>query len=203
MVLFNSEEVKAANDGATTTVLASVNDTASIVYKFTALTLGPQMWQNVRGSSSHEGSCVLWSLWFSHMVAQFATKSLSSALNAGVRSILENDDVDAGLVSKVFREHGTDRFYRGDFVRIGDAMTRFIHRFATQLMSMMPEQALQKFELMSWRGAQQAAVSGQPWARKPAHLSVTSGPASGRSSAHCSRPWETPGRSRNCIAFGG
>jgi hypothetical protein len=121
---------------------------AEIVSKFGLLPdasgmMGPQSLQGERGTSSHEGSCVLWSLWFAHLVAQYPTLSLDRALETGVRGILENADVDDRLLAKVFDASGWGPTLTGaEQVRIGDVMTRFIHKFATQLMSLMPEEEL-------------------------------------------------------------
>jgi hypothetical protein len=118
--------------------------------------LGPQVLQNARGTSSHEGSCQLWSLWFTHLVAQYPTLSLDRALETGVRGILENADVDDSVLAKVFDASGWgSTLTEAEQVRVGDVMTRFIHKFATQLMSLMPEDNLRQdyARMLLWWGS--------------------------------------------------
>jgi hypothetical protein len=105
---------------------------------------GPQGLQGQRGTSFHEGSCQLWSLWFTHLVAQYPTLTLDRVLATGVRSILENADVSDDLVAKVLEPAGGPALLTpAERVRVGDVMTRFIHRFTTQLMSFMPMHMLE------------------------------------------------------------
>ena len=143
--------VVAASGGAPLRVHNLSGRALDIVSRFGQLhRWGPQGWQT-RGVTSHEDSCQLWSLWFTHVVARYPAMGLGRALETGVRGILENADVDDHLLAKVFSRRGLQRLTKAEKVRVGDAMTRFIHRFATQLMSLMPHHTLNRL-------AQHAAI---------------------------------------------
>ena len=139
-MVFQDPEVIEALQGQRLEV-DSIRGSANIAKRFSNA-YGPQALVGMI-AGGHEGSCQLWSLWFAHVLAQFPGMSASEALAAGVDSILVNEDVDPGTRAAVAGAPGSQKLSVSQRVRVGDAMNRFLHKFGTQVMSLMPEGELQ------------------------------------------------------------